>query len=244
MQRAITYFLLRIQCERGTIARILFADGHALEPRGRVVSTLPLSVLVKFLGEQMSAAARQAAARLRFRQIRIFFLRLKRPQLSANASIYIPDPGFCISRLYEPRNRSAALAPPGETSVVVEVPCFLDDPIQRMPNEDLAERVISELVALGMMNRAEVVEWKHHFLANAYPVYSLDYSRDVRIITEELARISNLSTIGRAGLFLYSHLHDQLRLAKDYIAEYLQSRNEVDTSPALESFAMEPLTSQ
>jgi protoporphyrinogen oxidase len=240
----LAHEIVRIQCERGTIARILFSDGHALEPRGRVVSTLPLTVLVKFLGEQMSDEARQAATRLRFRQIRIFFLRLKRPQLSANASIYIPDPEFCISRLYEPRNRSAALAPAGETSVVVEVPCFLDDPIQRMPNEDLAERVVTELVALGLVNRAEVVEWKHHFLANAYPVYSLDYSRDVRIITEELARISNLSTIGRAGLFLYSHLHDQLRLAKDYVADYLQSRNEVDTSPALESFAMEPLTSQ
>ena len=161
----------------GAIARILFADGHAVEPRGRVVSTLPLTVLVKFLGEQMSAEARQAAARLRFRQIRLFFLRLKRPQLSANASIYIPDPEFCISRLYEPKNRSAALAPPDETSVVVEVPCFLDDPIQRMPNEDLAERVITELVALTLVNRAEVVEWKHHFLANAYPVYSLDYSQ-------------------------------------------------------------------
>jgi hypothetical protein len=33
-------------------------------------------------------------------------------------------------------------------------------------------------------------------------------------------------------------------LAKDYVAAHLQSRNEVDTSPALESFAMEPLTSQ
>ena len=60
--------------------------------------------------------------------------------------------------------------------MVVEVPCFPDDPIQRMPNEDLAERVITELVALKLVNRAEVVEWKHHFLANAYPVYSLDYS--------------------------------------------------------------------
>jgi protoporphyrinogen oxidase len=234
--------IVRIECEGGRIARIVFADGHAEEPRDRVVSTLPLTVLVKFLGEQMSDEARQAAARLRFRQIRLFFLRLKRPQLSANASIYIPDPQFCISRLYEPKNRSAALAPPGETSVVVEVPCFLDDPIQRMSNEDLAERVITELVALTLVNRAEVVEWKHHFLANAYPVYSLDYSRDVSIITEELAQISNLSTIGRAGLFLYSHLHDQLRLAKDYVAAHLQSRLELESEPALESLTMEPVT--
>ena len=230
----LAHEIVRIQCERGKIARILFAGGHVVEPRGRVVSTLPLTVLVKFLGEQISAEARQAAARLRFRQIRLFFLRLKRPQLSANASIYIPDPQFCISRLYEPKNRSAALAPPGETSVVVEVPCFPDDPIQRMPNEDLAERVITELVALKLVDRAEVVEWKHHFLANAYPVYSLDYSNEIRIITEELARISNLSTIGRAGLFLYSHLHDQLRLAKDYVAAHLQSRYEVGLERALE----------
>jgi protoporphyrinogen oxidase len=228
--------IVGLQCESGAITRIHFADGQVIEPRGRVVSTLPLTVLVKFLGEQISADARQAAARLRFRQIRLFFIRLKRPQLSANASIYIPDPEFCISRLYEPKNRSAAMVPPDETSVVVEVPCFLDDPIQRMSNEDLAERVTAELVALKLLNRAEVVEWKHHFLANAYPVYSTDYTREVRIITDALAPISNLGTLGRAGLFSYGHMHDQLRMAKDCVAVHLQSRNEGDAEPALESW--------
>jgi len=240
----LAHEIVRLQCDGGAITRIHFADDQVVEPRGRVVSTLPLTVLVKFLGEQMSADARQAAASLRFRQIRLFFLRLKRPQLSASASIYIPDPEFCMSRLYEPKNRSAALAPPDETSVVVEVPCFLGDPIQRMPNEDLAERVITELVALTLVNRAEVVEWKHHFLANAYPVCSRDYSSEIRIITEALAQISNLSTIGRAGLFFYSHLHDQLRLAKDYVSAHLQSCNEGDTEPALESWRTEPRTDQ
>ena len=233
--------IVGLQCDGGSITGIQFADGQVMEPRGRIVSTLPLTVLVKFLGDQISADARQAAARLRFRQIRLFFIRLKRPQLSANASIYIPDPEFCISRLYEPRNRSAAMAPLDETSVVVEVPCFLDDPIQRMPNEDLAERVTAELVELKLVNRAEIVEWKHHFLANAYPVYSTDYSSEVRIITDALAQISNLSTLGRAGLFSYGHMHDQLRMAKDCVAAHLQSRIEDDTEPALESWRTQPV---
>ncbi len=233
--------IVGIQCEGGAITQIHFADGQVMEPRGRVVSTLPLTVLVKFLGEQISAVARQAAASLRFRQIRLLFIRLKRPQLSANASIYIPDPEFCISRLYEPKNRSNAMAPRDETSVVVEVPCFLDDPIQRMPNEDLAERVIAELAALKLVNRAEVVEWKHHFLANACPVYSTDYSSQVRIITNALAQISNLSTLGRAGMFFYGHLHDQLRMAKDCVAAHLQSRSQGDTEPALESWRTQPV---
>jgi protoporphyrinogen oxidase len=236
--------IVRLQCEHRAVTRIHFADGQVIEPRGRVVSTLPLTVLVKFLGEQMPAEARQAAAGLRFRQIRLFFLRLKRPRLSANASIYIPDPEFCISRLYEPKNRSAAMAPPDETSVVVEVPCFLDDPIQRMPNEDLAERVITELVSLQLVNRAEILEWKHHFLANAYPVYSIDYLSEIRIITDALAQISNLGMIGRAGLFSYGHLHDQLRMAKDYVAAQLQSRGENDTEPALNSWRTELQTDQ
>ena len=236
--------VVRLECESGAITRIHFADGQAVAPRDRVVSTLPLTVLVKFLGEQISADARQAAASLRFRQIRLFFLRLKRPQLSANASIYIPDQEFCISRLYEPKNRSAAMAPADETSVVVEVPCFLDDPIQRMSNDDLAERVTAELVALKLVNRGEVVEWKHHFLANAYPVYSTEYSRKIRIITDALAQISNLSTLGRAGLFSYGHLHDQLRMAKDCVAAQLQSRDEGNIEPAIESWRMQPLTGQ
>jgi protoporphyrinogen oxidase len=236
--------IVLLQCRRGAITQIHFADGQVIEPRGRVVSTLPLTVLVKFLGDQMSAETQQAAGRLRSRQIRLFFLRLKRPSLSANASIYIPDPEFCISRLYEPKNRSAAMAPSDETSIVVEVPCFLDDPIQRMTNEDLAERVMTELAALKLVNRAEVVEWKHHFLANAYPVYSTDYSTEIRIITQALAKISNLSTLGRAGLFSYGHLHDQLRMAKDCVAAHLQSRVETDTEPALVSWRSEPLPEQ
>jgi protoporphyrinogen oxidase len=236
--------IVGLRCEGGAIARIHFADGEVMAPRGGIVSTLPLTVLVKFLGDQISADAREAAARLRFRQIRLFFIRLKRPQLSANASIYIPDPEFCISRLYEPKNRSAAMAPPDETSVVVEVPCFLDDPIQRMPNEDLAERVTAELVALKLVNRAEIVEWKHHFLANAYPVYSTDYSRQVRIITDALAQISNLGTLGRAGLFSYGHMHDQLRMAKDCVAAHLQSRSQSDMEPALGSWRTQPAADQ
>jgi protoporphyrinogen oxidase len=236
--------IVRLQCAGGAITRIHFADGQVVEPRDRIVSTLPLTVLVKFLGEQMSVEARQAAARLRFRQIRFFFLRLKRTRLSANASIYIPDPEFCISRLYEPKNRSAAMAPHDETSIVVEVPCFLDDAIQQTPDEGLAERVIAELVALKLVNRAEVVEWKHHYLANAYPVYSTDYSGEVRIITEDLAQISNLDTIGRAGLFFYGHLHDQLRMAKDYVAAHLNSSSVGEGEQALESWRTEPLTEQ
>ena len=61
--------IVRLQCEGGAITRIHFADGQVVVPRGRVVSTLPLTVLVDFLGEQVSADARQLPFKGKFDRV-------------------------------------------------------------------------------------------------------------------------------------------------------------------------------
>jgi protoporphyrinogen oxidase len=206
-----------LECDNGITSRIHFLGGQTFDARGKIVSTLPLPLLVRLLGDAMPDEARAAASRLRFRHIRLLFLRLKSARMSGNASIYIPNLAFCVSRIYEPKNRSAAMAPAGETSVVVEAPCFSGDAVEQLLPTEFAERVVGELTALRLLNQQDVIESRHHFIANAYPVYTTDYARDVRVIREALARIVNLETIGRAGRFVYGHLHDQLRFAKEYV---------------------------
>ena len=67
--------------------------------------------------------------------------------------------------------------------------------------------------------------------ANAYPVYSLNYGARVARIIEALGSISNLDLIGRGGQFFYTHLHDQLRFGKDYIARLSDSADEPAEAP-------------
>jgi protoporphyrinogen oxidase len=134
-----------LECDGARVARVRFADGDAIDVGGRLVATLPLTRLVDLLGAAVAPAVRDAAARLRFRHVRLVFLRLAQPRVSRNASIYVPDPALCVSRLYEPRNRSPEMAPPGETSLVIEVPCFTGDPVQRLSNDVLVARVIDEV---------------------------------------------------------------------------------------------------
>lgn len=219
----------RIDCNGGAITRIHVSGGASIDPPWRVVSTVPLNALVKLLGDTMPADAQQAAATLRFRSIRLIFLRIGRPRISPNASIYIPDPRFCVSRMYEPKNRSPAMAPESETSLVVEVPHFTGDRIAALSNDALADRVIRELAELTILDHSDVIEWRHEMLPNAYPVYSLDYKRRVAILLDAVGAVSNLDTTGRAGLFLYSHLHDQLRFGKDYVNSLLRSAAESPT---------------
>ncbi|HJQ82498.1 MAG TPA: FAD-dependent oxidoreductase [Candidatus Binatia bacterium] len=207
-----------LECAQGRVARIRFADGAAVEPGDRVVSTLPLTVLVKLLGDAAPADARRHVERLRFRHIRLVFLRLAQERVSPNASIYVPDPSLIISRISEPKNRSAEMAPPDETSLVVEVPCFTGDAVHGLSDGALVDRVVSELERLGLVRPDAVLETHVHFLPHAYPVYALDFGATVARVLDALAGIENLDTLGRGGRFVYGHLHDQLGVAKEYVA--------------------------
>jgi len=205
------------ECDGGSIRAIRFAGRPAVAVRGRVVSTLPLTALVRCLGDTLPAAAGRAAARLRFRHIRLVFLRLGIPRHSRNATIYVPDPRLAVSRLSEPKNRSPTMAPESETGLVVEVPCSTGDELYELDGDLLVARVVAELGGIGLLDPRTVLGSESRMLLNAYPVYSLDYAEHVAVIGEALAAIENLDVLGRGGLFWYSHLHDQLRCAKDYV---------------------------
>ncbi|MBI5202130.1 MAG: FAD-dependent oxidoreductase [Elusimicrobia bacterium] len=207
-----------LDVEGGRLVRVRWRDGEPLDVEGRVVSTLPLPALARLLGEHSGPFALEAAARLRFRRLRLVFLRLAQPRVSENASIYLPEARYCVSRVHEPKNRSAAMAPADETSLVAEVPCFPGDAIDELTAPALARRVVDELDAIGLISGGRVLEWRHELLPFAYPVYSRGYEADVAAVRRGVSGISNLDTVGRAGAFHYSHLHDQLRFAKDYVA--------------------------
>ena len=164
------------------VSRVRFKDGGQIECADRVLSTLPLTLLARLLGDALPGQAREAASRLRFRRLRLVFLRLSQPRVSDNASIYFPEPRFCVSRVSEPKNRSQAMAPADETSLLAEVPCFDGDALDRMPDAALAARVIAELESVGLLCAPRVLDWAHELLPHAYPVYSLDFERDARAV--------------------------------------------------------------
>jgi protoporphyrinogen oxidase len=220
-----------LECSGGRLRRIHFSDRPSRAVPGRVVSTLPLTLLARLLGDALPPAAREAASRLRFRHVRLLFLRLARPRVSRNATLYLPDPRLCVSRVCEPKNRSPRMAPEHETALVAEVPCSAGDPIVSLPDDELAGRVVRELTGVGLVAPGEVLEWRHHFLPNAYPVYSLDYRDAAERLRDAVGSIGNIDLLGRNGLFWYSHLHDQLRLARDYVAS-LAPRSRPRVAPA------------
>jgi len=213
------------------IRRIRFSNGQDITPSGLVLSTLPITRLVRLLRPALPETVQEAARGLRFRQIRLFYLRLSKKRHSRNASIYIPNSNVCITRVSEPKNRSEMMAPSDETGLLVEVPCSVDSDLFHLSNGALLDRVQRELEGLGLRKRKEVLGWRHHHLADAYPVYSLDYSEKLETISKGLSEFKNLRTLGRNGHFFYSHLHDQMSFARSFISQLELDTPEREANP-------------
>jgi protoporphyrinogen oxidase len=199
------------------IRKIRCSNGVEISQPGLVLSTLPLTALVRLLEPYLPEKAMDAARSLRFREVRLIYLRLNRPRFTENASIYIPNADLCVSRISEPKNRSSEMAPSSETGLLVEVPCFPETELSGMSDEALHRRVVDELSGIGLLNPGELVASRHHRLPDAYPVYALGYSEKTDLVLKSLKTIRNLHTFGRNGQFFYSHLHDQMRWARDLV---------------------------
>jgi protoporphyrinogen oxidase len=183
------------------------------------MSSIPLDRFLRLLDPPPPAKVLSTAAALRFRQLALVTFFLNRDTVTRAATIYFPDPAFPFTRVYEPKNRSAMMAPPGKTSLVAEIPYDPGDQYENMEDGRLIEMVRSHLVKTGLIVERDVLAASVRRLADAYPVLEKDVEGKRREIFSYLRRFSNLKAIGRSGTFRYLHIHHLLPEAARAVAE-------------------------
>jgi len=135
--------------------------------------------------------------------VRFLNLLIDRPQISNNTWVYIPEEKYLFTRIQEPKLRSPFNAPPGKTSLILEIPCNFQDPVWNAPDEEIYQRVINDLALLGIEIKDKVMDYFSTRAKYGYPVYSLDYARHKQDLLQYLLGYKNLSTAGRQGSFRY-----------------------------------------
>jgi protoporphyrinogen oxidase len=187
---------------RATAVHVDGPGGPDRIPVGELLSTIPLPELARLLRPALPAPVERAAARLRFRALTFVNLMLDRESFSPNTWMYVATAALKTSRIQEPKRRSEAMAPPGRTSLMLEVPCDVGDDVWTQDPRALAQTARAELRALGFtvddVRDSFVVRVSH-----GYPVYHLSYDEDRRALLGEVSRFSNVRSAGRQGLFRY-----------------------------------------
>ena len=185
----------------GKITNVIYEQGgkqHNM-PDDFIISTLPLSHTGQLLGHSFP---------LQYQKVDAVYLLINRPLVSDYHWVYFIDEDICINRLVEFKNMSA-VDTPAETSVLcAEVTQYHDD---------VVDKVIRDLIKVGMISRKDVLDTKVIREKFAYPVYNRDYDQAILNAQDTLGQYSNLYMVGRAAEFRHREVDDNFAAATETI---------------------------
>jgi protoporphyrinogen oxidase len=223
---------LEVEGRRVTAVRAETREGAERIPVGELLSTGPLPELVGMLRPGAPEALARAGRALRFRALTFVNLMLGREDFSENTWMYVASGALATSRIQEPKRRSAAMAPAGRTSLMLEVPCDVGDATWTATVDELRTRGLGELASLGFavddVLGAFCVRVPH-----GYPVYHLGYDADRRALLAEVGAFANVRTAGRQGLFRYVFMDAAMRMGIQAAAQMLEGRRDAEALDAI-----------
>ena len=113
------------------------------------------------------------------------------------------------------------MSPRGKTSLVAEFPYDLGDQLGSLEDHELINRFSQHLIVIGWIKSSDIIGAAVRRMENAYPVLEIDYKEKIERITRFLSGFNNLSLAGRNGKFVYSSMHDVIKMSKNIIDEYV-----------------------
>jgi len=190
--------------------RVAFVDGHGAPgtlDADHVVSSAPLSEVVRALSPAPPAEALEAAGALRYRDFLTVALILRPRHPFDDNWIYIHDPAVRVGRIQNFRSWSPEMVPdPSLACYGLEYFCFEGDGLWAMRDGDLVALAGRELVQLGLARDDDILDGCVVRQPKAYPVYDDDYAARVGTIRAALAdRYPNLHPVGRNGMHKYNN---------------------------------------
>jgi protoporphyrinogen oxidase len=171
--------------------------GGELFPTDNVVWTAPITLANELLGIE--------GVSLDYLSTIFYNLEIAAPaKLDFQWTYYGGDEIF--SRISTPTAFAPSMSPPGRSGLCVEVTCREGDERWQHP-ERCTRAVVDDLVRTGTIDSAGQVARIHiERVPFTYPIYRLEYLRQLARNLRELGRWQNLLLAGRCGRFWYNNM--------------------------------------
>ena len=196
--------------EGNRIKRVIAQQGNdTIEfPVSDVISSMPISTLIKQLSPRAPLKVLEAAGSLKYRAFVLVGLIVKRSKVFPDNWIYIHEPDVKVGRIQNFKNWSPEMVPDlSKTSLGMEYFCdaTASDEIWSRSDEELIALATQEVAQLGLVPSDEVLDACVVRQPKAYPVYDAEYRQHLSVIQTHLTSIRNLQTIGRNGMHRYNN---------------------------------------
>jgi len=172
----------------------------------QVISSLPLTHVIRMLEPVPPQHILDAASRLKFRDLVVVAVMVNKKRVTDQTWIYIPESTIPFGRLHEPTNWSEKMAPEGNTLLVIEYFSFKGDRVWNDRDENLIETTVGQLEKLGFIRKEEVCDGMVVRVPKAYPLFEIGYHELCNELYAYLSRFKNLRITGRSGMFRYLNM--------------------------------------
>jgi protoporphyrinogen oxidase len=173
-------------------------DGRAYDT---LVSTIPIHELLTIWSDAPKEA-HVAAAKLRYNSLINVLLGVRGEADHQYTAVYIPDPGIIFHRISFPQAFSPRNVPHGGSAIMAEITANAGDGVWEMADDQIIERTIRELESIGFLNPAKVAYRRVVRFQYGYPVYDVDYTKNVTALRNAVAA-TGLRLLGRFAQFDY-----------------------------------------
>lgn len=199
----------RLKTDHDQVESIQFEqDGQIKEIAcGQVISTLMLKQLAGMIKEPLDKKTLMAAQKLNYRALIIVYTVVEEKDLPDSQWIYLVENKFKFNRVSINKNLSPEFSVDGNTLLSFEICCQKGDWLWNKKNNELLGMVKVDMGKLGWQN-FKIKDYFVERVENAYPIYLVDFEKNVSAVINGLSKINNLFSTGRNGLFLSSDIHD------------------------------------
>jgi protoporphyrinogen oxidase len=205
---------VKIRHENGKIISVDIKtnDGVQTFSPDSVISSIPITRCIELFEPSAPEEVRNAASKLKFRAQVYLFLTIDKEKVTDDNWVYFPDKEIPFGRITEMKNFSKEMCPEGKTSLFIEFFCFEGDEIWNADKERLFDIAMEWLEKLNFLKREQVLNIHMIKEPDAYPIYNLEYSENVKKLTDWVDSFDNLFAIGRPGRFRYTNQDHSLEM--------------------------------
>ena len=198
---------IRHENGRATTVIAQGADGTRTEhPCDHVVSSMPISQLLKAMDPPAPKAVFAAADDLRYRDFITVALIVPEKYSFPDNWIYVHAKEVQVGRIQNFGSWSPYLVKEGRTCLGLEFFVFEGDSTWTKPDAELIEQGKRELEILGLVEASKVETGYVVRMPKAYPFYDEHYKANVAKIVEWLnASAPNVHPVGRNGMHRYNN---------------------------------------
>jgi UDP-galactopyranose mutase len=212
---------------------LVLADGTGYQ-YDKLISTMPLTTLVKLLGEEAPARVKEAARQLRHVSVRCVNLGIARAELTSKHWIYYPEDSV-FHRIFVQGNASPHNNPPGGFGLTCEITYSPQKPLP-CDGDALIDLCIADCVKVGIIDAADAIVARNQVdMPCAYVVYDHARADNVATIREWLAK-QDIELAGRYAEWEYYN-SDHAFLAGRKAAEKVRAALDESARVAIASAA-------